>query len=133
MVGGRPSPADRGRITQALWIAVPAAAATEIGAVAVMAFGVAAGLLVALAALVVLAVIVPRLRPPEGVVKAVLLVTGPPLRYALVVVMVWYAWTRGGQGPFLSVLAGLALVLVMPVAAIALGMLMHGRSEQPGA
>jgi hypothetical protein len=128
-----PSPADRGRLTRALWVTVPAAAATEIGAVAVMALGVISGLLVALAALIVLALILPRLRPPEGVVKAVLLVTGPPLRYALVVVMVWYAWARGGQGPFLSILAALALVLVMPVAAIALGMLMYGRTEQPGA
>jgi hypothetical protein len=98
-----------------------------------MALGVISGLLLALAALIVLALILPRLRPPEGVVKAVLLVTGPPLRYALVVVMVWYAWARGGQGPFLSILAALALVLVMPVAAIALGMLMYGRTEQPGA
>jgi hypothetical protein len=128
-----PSPADRGRLTRALWVTVPAAAATEIGAVAVMALGVISGLLLALAALIVLALILPRLRPPEGVVKAVLLVTGPPLRYALVVVMVWYAWARGGQGPFLSILAALALVLVMPVAAIALGMLMYGRTEHPGA
>jgi hypothetical protein len=133
VVEGSPSPVDRGRITRALWVTVPAAAATEIGAVAVMVLGVISGLLVALAALVVLALTLPRLHPPEGVVKAVLLVTGPPLRYALVVVMVWYAWARGGQGPFLSVLAGLALVLVMPVAAIALGMLMYGRREQPGA
>jgi hypothetical protein len=133
VVEGGPGPADRGRIAQALWVTVPAAAATEIGAVAVMVLGVVPGLLVALAALVALALALPRLHPPEGVVKAVLIVTGPPLRYALVVVMVWYAWARGGQGPFLSVLAGLALVLVMPVAAIALGMLVGGRREQPGA
>jgi hypothetical protein len=133
VVEGSPSPVDRRRITQALWVTVPAAAATEIGAVAVMVFGVISGLLVALGALVVLAVTLPRLHPPEGMVKAVLLVTGPPLRYALVVVMVWYAWARGGQGPFLSALAALALVLVMPVAAIALGMLLEGRREQPGA
>jgi hypothetical protein len=133
VVEGSPSPVDRGRIAQALWVTVPAAAATEIGAVAVMVLGVVSGLLVALAALVVLALTLPRLHPPERVVKAVLLVTGPPLRYALVVVMVWYAWTRGGQGPFLSILAGLALVLVMPVAAMALGMLMSGRRGQPGA
>jgi hypothetical protein len=133
VVEGRPSPADRGRIAQALWVTVPAAAATEIGAVAVMVLGVVPGLLVALAALVALALTLPRLHPPEGVVKAVLIVTGPPLRYALVVVMVWYAWARGREGPFLSVLAGLALVLIMPVAAIALGMLMGGRREQPGA
>jgi hypothetical protein len=97
-----------------------------------MAFSVVSGLLVALAALVVLAVILPRLRPPDAVVRAAVLLTGPPLRYALVVVMVWYAWARGGQGPFLSVLAGLALVLVMPVAAIALGILLYGRRERPG-
>jgi hypothetical protein len=127
-----PSPAERRRISQALWVGVPAAAATEIGAVAVMAFGVVPGLLVAMAALVVLAVILPRLRPPDAVVRAAVLVTGPPLRYALVVVMVWYAWARGGQGAFLSVLAGLALVLVMPVAAMALGMLMYGRRQQLG-
>ena len=130
MVG--PSPAGRRRISQALWGTVPPAAATEIGAVAVMALGVMAGLLVAVAALIVLVLILPRLRPPEGVVRAAVLLTGPPLRYALVVVMVWYAWARGGQGPFLSVLAGLALVLVMPVAAIALGILLYGRRERPG-
>jgi hypothetical protein len=105
VVAGGPLPADRGRIARALWGTVPVAAATEIGAVAVMVLGVLA----------------------EGLVKVVLLLTGPPLRYALVVVMVWYAWARGGEGPFLSVLAGLALVLVMPVAAMALGLLLYGR------
>ena len=132
MVAGGPSPAERGRIAGALWAAVPAAAATEIGAVAVMVLGVLPGLLVALVALVVLTVALPRLHPPEGVIRTMLLVTGPPLRYALVVVMVWYAWARGGEGPFLSVLAGLALVLVMPVAATALGMLLYGgRGQRP--
>jgi hypothetical protein len=133
VVGGGPSPADRARIARALWAAVPAAAATEIGAVAVMALGVLPGLLVALVALVVLTMALPRLHPPEGVIRAMLLVTGPPLRYALVVLMVWYAWNRGGEGPFLSLLAGLALVLVMPVAATALGILLYGRrGRSPG-
>jgi hypothetical protein len=124
------SSSDRRRIAQTLWGTVPPAAATEIGAVAVMVLGVLPGLLVALVALVVLTLALPRLHPPEGAIKAVLLVTGPPLRYALVVVMVWYAWARGGEGPFLSVLAGLALVLVMPVAAMALGMLLFGRADR---
>jgi hypothetical protein len=98
-----------------------------------MALGVMAGLLVAVAALIVLVLILPRLRPPEGVVRAVVLVTGPPIRYALVVAMVWYAWVVSREGPFLAILAGLALVLVIPIAAIALGTLMYGRREHPGA
>jgi hypothetical protein len=110
-----------------MWGTVPPAAATEIGAVAVMVLGVVPGLAVALAALVVLVLTLPRVRPSEGVVQGVLLVTGPPLRYALVVVMVWYAWALGSQGPFLSILAGLALVLVVPVAALGLGILIYGR------
>lgn len=120
-------PADRRRVSQALWATVPPAAATEIGAVGVILFGVVAGLLLTLAALVVLVLSLPRIRAPEGVVRVVLLLTGPPLRYALVIVMVWYAWAVGGEGPFLAMLAGLALVLVVPVAALGLGSLVYGR------
>jgi hypothetical protein len=57
----------------------------------------------------------------------VLLVTGPPLRYALVVAAVWYAWAVRGEGPFLSILAGLALILVVPVAAFAASTLLYRR------
>jgi hypothetical protein len=72
----------------------------------------------------------PRIHPPEGVVRGVLLVTGPPLRYALVGAMTWHAWTVRGEGPFLSILAGLALVLVMPVAALGLGTLVYRGTER---
>jgi hypothetical protein len=123
-------PVDRRRVAQALWSAVPAAAATEVGAVAVIVLGVVPGLLVALAALVVLVLTLPRIHPPEGVVRGVLFATGPPLRYALVGAMTWHAWTVRGEGPFLSILAGLALVLVMPVAALGLGALIHRGTEQ---
>jgi hypothetical protein len=115
-----PSPADRHRLAQAVWGAVPPAAGAEIGAVAVMLFGVVPGLLMTLAALA-------RIRPSQAVVRGVVLVTGPPLRYALIVVMVWYAWTVKGQSPFLSIAAGLALVLVVPVAAVGLGALIYRR------
>jgi hypothetical protein len=114
-------------VAQALWSTVPAAASTEIGAVAVTILGVVPGLAVALAVLVMLVAALPRIQPPEGLVRAVLLVTGPPLRYALVGAMVWYAWAIRGQGAFLSILAGLALVLVVPVAAMGLGALLYGR------
>lgn len=123
----KPSSDDGERVAQALWGTVPPAAATEVGAVAVMLLGVVPGLIVGLATLVVLVLTLPRMRPPESLVRAVLLVTGPPLRYALVVVMVWYAWTLGRQGPFLAILAGLALLLVVPVAALVLGALVYGR------
>jgi hypothetical protein len=122
-----PSPADRHRLAQAVWGAVPPAAGAEIGAVAVMLFGVVPGLLVTLAALAVLVLTLPRIRPSQAVVRGVVLVTGPPLRYALIVVMVWYAWTVKGQSPFLSIAAGLALVLVVPVAAVGLGALIYRR------
>lgn len=127
MVAPAPSPAERRRIAQALWGTVPPAAATEIGAVAMILLGVLPGLVVALAVLIVLVLALPRIRPSEGVVRVVLLVTGPPLRYALVVVAVWYAWAVRTEGPFLSILAGLALVLVLPVASLAMGGLVYGR------
>lgn len=91
-----------------------------------MVLGVVPGLIVALAALVVLLFTLPRARPSDGLVRAILLVTGPPLRYALVIAMVWYAWVIRGEGPFLSILAGLALVLVVPVAAMGIGSLLYG-------
>lgn len=99
MVAPAPSPAERRRIAQALWGTVPPAAATEIGAVAVMLLGVLPGLVVALAVLVVLVLALPRIRPSEGLVRVVLLVAGPPLRYALVVAAVWYAWAVRTEGP----------------------------------
>jgi hypothetical protein len=119
-------------VAQALWGTVPPAAATEVGAVAVILLGVTAGLLVALAALVVLVLTLPKIHPPEGAIRVALLLTGPPLRYALVVAMVWYVWAVRGEGPFLAVLAGLALVLVVPVAAIGLGSLVYGRPGRSG-
>lgn len=125
--------ADPRLLRTALWTAVAPAVATEAGAGAVMVLGVVAGLIVAFLSVLVLEAILPRIRPPASVLRAALLLTGPPLRYALLGLMVWYVWVRRHEGPGPAVGAALALALILPLLAALVARSRYGpRSERRG-
>lgn len=103
------------RVRAALWTTVPAALATEAGALAVIGLGAPTGVVVGIAGVVVLHVALGRLAPASRTVRVALLVGGPPLRYGLLLIAVWYEWVIRGSGPLLALAAGLLLAVVVPM------------------
>ena len=103
------------RVRAALWTTVPTALATEAGALAVIALGALPGVVVGIAGVVVLHVALGRLAPATRTVRVALLVGGPPLRYGLLLIAVWYEWVVRGSGPRLALAVGLLLGFVAPM------------------
>ncbi len=112
--GGVPVVAES-RIRAALWTTIPAALATELGALATIGFGALPGIAAGLAGVILLHLGLRRLAPSPALVRGSLLVGGPPLRYGLLLVAVWYEWVVRGSGPSPALAAGLVLVVVVPM------------------
>jgi hypothetical protein len=108
---------DRAMLLRQLWRAQAAPLATEIGAVGALALTAYAGVGIAVLALVVLEVALSAVSPPSGVIRVVVLVAGPPLRYLLLLLAVWRTWVDPPQGliPALALVLGLAFAV--PLAA----------------
>lgn len=101
-----------------LWRALAPALAAEVGAVAVVVFGPAPGLVAAAAALLVL-MVAARLIPPPGTrtLRGLVLVAGPPLRFALLLAAAAIVWLPREQGPLPALGCLVVLGLVLPAVA----------------
>ena len=102
--------------------------ATEIGAIVALAVAAIPGMAAAILALVLLELILPRIQPPEEVVRAAILVAGPPLRYLLVAVAAWRAWTSPTEGLVQALSLVLVLVFAVPLASF---LVAQGRAHRP--
>ena len=102
-------------ILQRLWATLAAPIATEVGAIVALIVTALAGIVAGLLAVVVLGVLMPRLRPPDGVARIAILVAGPPLRYALLLVAVGRVWLAPEQGLVPALLLLLVLAFVVPL------------------
>jgi hypothetical protein len=111
---------DRGRPAEStlvrFWPTLAPAFASEIGAIAALLVAALPGIGAGAVALVLLELILPRVRPPEGVVRAAILVAGPPLRYLLLLVATWKCWFPGGEGIVPALLLALVLGFLIPLA-----------------
>ena len=102
-------------ILQRLWAVLAAPIATEVGAIVALIVTAPAGIVAGLVAVVVLALAMPYLRPPDAVARIAILVAGPPLRYALLLVAVGKTWLVREQGPVPALLLLLVLAFVVPL------------------
>lgn len=124
MVRGSP---DMGRL---LWTTVPHALATEIGALAVMLLGVVPGMAVAAAALLLLVIGSARVTPSLGAVRLALLLSGPPVRYALLFGSLWYLWAVRHLGPLTVLGTAVLLGVVIPLAGMLLAYAVRARATK---
>jgi hypothetical protein len=102
-------------ILRQLWIALPAPLGTEIGAVVALITTSVPGILASLVAVVVLALVLPLVRPPEGIARTAILIAGPPLRYALLLVAVGKTWLAPQDGILPALLLLLVLAFLVPL------------------
>ena len=116
------------QVRAALWTTVPAALATEAGALAVIGLGALPGIVIGIVGVIVLHVALGRLAPAARMVRLALLVGGPPLRYGLLLIAVWYEWVVRGSGPMLALAAGLLLAVVTPM----IGSVLAAPRDRPG-
>lgn len=103
------------QVRAALWSTVPAALATEAGALAVIGLGALPGVVVGIVGVVVLHIALGQLAPASRTVRVALIVGGPPLRYGLLLIALWYEWVVRGSGPLPALAAGLPLAVVVPM------------------
>jgi len=112
------SPAPNARpseILRQLWITLPAPIATEIGAIVALLTTSVPGMLTALVAVAALALVLPFLRPPDAVTRVAILVAGPPLRYAILLLAVGKVWLARQEGMVPALLLLLALGFIVPL------------------
>ena len=112
-----PASADPATLLGQLWKAQAAPLATELGSVAALFLPAYAAVGIAALALPVLTLTFAATQPPAGVVRGVILVAGPPLRYLLLVIAVWRTWVNPGQGLVPALVLLLALAFAVPMAA----------------
>jgi len=111
-----PAPNARpSEILRQLWITLPAPIATEIGAIVALLTTSVPGILAALVAVAALSLVLSYLRPPEAVTRIALLVAGPPLRYAILLVAVGKTWLANEEGMVPALLLLLALGFIVPL------------------
>lgn len=111
---------DRARPVTVLWRnTVPAALAAEAGAVVVATAGVVPGLVTAAVAVLALGALGRVWLPPGPLLRALLLLSGPPLRYLLLALAAWRVWIAPGGGPLPALAAVGLLGLVLPLASTA--------------
>lgn len=112
-----PAAEERAELMRRVWATLAAPLATEVGSIAALALSAYAGIGIGLLTLVVLELLLPRVRPSDGVARAAILVAGPPLRYLLLLIAVIRIWISadGGPVPALSLVLGLAFAI--PLAA----------------
>lgn len=104
-------------LLQQLWKAQAPPLATELGAVGALFLPVYAAVGIAALALPVLTLVLAAVRPPGGIVRVVILVAGPPLRYLVLIVAVWRTWVDPGQGLVPALVLLLALAFAVPMVA----------------
>jgi hypothetical protein len=101
-----------------LWRGLAPALAAEIGALAVIAFGPLAGLIAGVGALLAL-MLAARAVPAPGTaaLRLLVLVAGPPLRFALLLAAAVVVWLPQAQGLLPAVGCLVVLGLVLPAVA----------------
>src|SRR5438552_11944526 len=108
-------------ILQRLWAVLAAPIATEVGAIVALIVTAPAGIVAGLVAVVVLALAMPYLRPPDAVARIAILVAGPPLRYALLLAAVARIWLAPEQGLVPALVLVVVLAFVIPLAGFLVG------------
>jgi len=103
-------------ILQRLWATLAAPIATEVGAIVALIVTALAGIVAGLVAVVVLGLVMPYLRPQDAVARIAILVAGPPLRYALLLVAVARIWLAPEEGLVPALLLLVVLAFVVPLA-----------------
>jgi hypothetical protein len=109
------APVRPAEILTRLWDTLAAPLATEIGAVAALVGAAAVAMAAGLGAVVVLGLLMPFVRPPEGLVRIAILVAGPPLRYAVVLVAVGKTWLAPQDGMVPALILLVVLVFMIPL------------------
>ena len=115
-MSGRDTPASTAaEILRQLWRTLAPPLGTEAGAIVALLATAVAGMAAGLVVVVVLGLLLPYLRPTEGLVRATVLVAGPPLRYALLLVAVGKTWLAPEQGLVPALILLLVLAFVVPL------------------
>jgi hypothetical protein len=126
---GDPMPARPVDLLGQFWPALVAPLATEVGSVmALIATGIA-GIGAGMVALVLLAVLMPRLRPPDGLIRATIVLAGPPLRYILLLIAAGKVWMDPTDGPLDALLLVLVLAFLLPMGSF---LIMQSRARSGG-
>ena len=99
MTSGNAPAITPSEILQRLWVTLAAPIATEVGAIVALMVTAVAGMVAGLIAVLVLGLVMLYIRPPDAVARIAILVAGPPLRYALLLVAVGKTWLVREQGP----------------------------------
>jgi hypothetical protein len=95
---------------------------------ALIATGIA-GIGAGMVALVLLAVLMPRLRPPDGLIRATIVLAGPPLRYILLLIAAGKVWMDPTDGPLDALLLVLVLAFLLPMGSF---LIMQSRARSGG-
>lgn len=114
-------------LEQTLWRALPPAVATELGALTVILLGLQSGLLTAIASLAALMVAVRVVRPRAPLLRPLVLIAGPPLRYAALLAAAVVVWLPQGGGPLPALGCLVLLGFVPPALAAAFDALLRVR------
>jgi hypothetical protein len=104
------------QILRQLWSTLAAPIATEIGAIVAVLVTATMGMAAGLVAVGVLGLVMPLWRPPEALARIAVLIAGPPLRYALLLVAVAKTWLAPQEGLVPALLLLLVLGFVIPLA-----------------
>ena len=102
-------------ILQRLWATLAAPIATEVGAIVALMVTAVAGMVAGLIAVLVLGLVMLYIRPPDAVARIAILLAGPPLRYALLLVAVAKIWLAPEQGLVPALLLLVVLAFVIPL------------------
>lgn len=110
-----PAAARPGDLLGLFWPTLAAPLATEAGSVVALIATALAGTGAGVVALVLLASLMPRVRPPDGVIRAAIVLAGPPLRYILLLIAAGKVWLDPGDGPLKALLLVLVLAFLLPM------------------
>lgn len=125
-MSGNASPERPRDLLLQFWPSLAAPLSAEIGSVVALAWSAIPGVGAGLIAMVLLALLMPRLRPPDGAIRAAIVVAGPPLRYILLLIAAGKVWLDAGDGPIKALLLVLVLAFLLPLVGFAV---MQGRAR----
>jgi hypothetical protein len=111
------------------WPALSAPIATEVGSAVALVFSAVAGMAGGALTLVILELIMPRLRPPDGVVRIAIVIAGPPLRYVLLLAAIGKVWVSPADGATMALLLFVVLAFILPLGAF---LLVQSRARAAG-
>ena len=97
------------------WPTLASPLATEIGSVVALATTAIVGTGAGVIALVVLALLMPHVRPADGAIRVAIVLAGPPLRYILLLIAAGKVWLDPADGPLKALLLVLVLALLLPM------------------